>query len=77
MAGKLDAKVRRLAQRLGAQMLEARTEAGYSQRELAERIGMSRTNYARIEHGQTNVTIETLLRISEGLGRKITVTLSD
>ena len=40
---------------------------------MAERIGMTRTNYARIEHGKTNVTIETLLRVAEGLGTELKI----
>jgi len=34
---------------------------------------MTRTNYARIEYGKTNVTIDSLRRIAEGLGLKLVI----
>lgn len=36
---------------------------------------MTRTNYARIEYGKTNVTLDTLRRISEGFGVEVQVRL--
>jgi len=49
-------------------MKAARVEARLSQEKLAAKIDMTRCNYARIERGSTNVTIETLLRIARGIG---------
>jgi transcriptional regulator with XRE-family HTH domain len=74
-SAKLDPRVLRLARRIGKQIKAARIEAGLSQEGVAKAIGMTRTNYARIEYGKTNVTIESLLKIADGLGRKITVKL--
>lgn len=34
---------------------------------------MTRSNYARIERGSTNVTIDTLLRIAKGIGVKVRI----
>ncbi len=31
------------------------------------------TNYARIEQGKLNVTVDTLMRVSAGLGLELTV----
>lgn len=66
-------RVLRFARRIGEQIRTARIEAKLSQAAVADRIGMTRGNYARIEHGETNVTIETLLRIAEGLGLDLTI----
>ena len=75
MSPKIDPRVLRLARRIGKQIKAARIDAGLSQESVAKAIGMSRTNYARIEYGLTNVTIESLLRIADGLGVKLTVAL--
>ncbi len=74
MATKLDPQVRELARQIGEEIRAAREAAGLSQQALAESVGMSRTNFARIEYGRTNVTIETLLRIGSGLGLDLSVT---
>lgn len=34
---------------------------------------MTRSNYARIERGATNITVETLVRIARGLGVEVEV----
>lgn len=75
MPAKLDRDVLRLAEGIGEQVRAAREAAGLSQEAVAEKIGMTRTNYARIEHGKTNVTIETLIRIASGLGLTVAVEL--
>ena len=67
-AHKLDARTTRAARDIGRRMKAARVEAGLSQERLAAKIAMTRSNYARIERGSTNVTIETLLRIARGIG---------
>jgi putative transcriptional regulator len=72
---KLDPQVRQLARQIGEEIRTAREAAGLSQQALAESVGMSRTNFARIEYGMTNVTIETLLRISRGLELRLLVSL--
>ncbi len=72
---KLDPRVLRLSRKLGEQIRFAREAAGLSQNAVAKIIGMSRTNYARIEYGKTNVTIESLLKIADGVGFKLNVEL--
>lgn len=42
---------------------EARTRAGLSQRELANRAGTAQSVVARVERGQTSPTLETLRRL--------------
>lgn len=73
MPTKLDPRTRRAAAEVGRRMRKARLAAELSQEALATRSGMSRTNYARVEAGLTNVTLDTLLRIARGLGIELTV----
>lgn len=47
---------------------DARERQGVSQAALAEKIGMFRENFIRVEKGRVNLTVETLMRIAEGLG---------
>ena len=49
-------------------MAELREQAGLTQAAVAERTGMTATNYQRIEHGQQNVTVEMMVRIANALG---------
>ena len=64
---KLNVRTRRAIAGIGEQIRVAREAAGVSQETLAKKIGMTRTNYARIEHGGSNATIETLIRVADGL----------
>jgi transcriptional regulator with XRE-family HTH domain len=49
----------------------ARLEAGLSQRELAERAGVSQSEIARIESGKREPSIPTLQRILAGAGMEL------
>ena len=49
----------------------ARLEAGLSQRELAERAGVSQSEIARIESGQREPSIPTLQKILAGAGKEL------
>ncbi len=73
MLSKLDPRTRRAAREIGLRIRTARLAAEISQETLATKIGMTRGNYARIEQGQTNVTLDTLLRIARGLGVDVSV----
>ncbi len=75
MPTKLDPRTKRAAARIGERIRTARVEADISQKTLAEKVGMTRSNYARLEHGRTNVTLDTLLRIADGLGLDLYVEL--
>lgn len=52
-------------------VLLAREEAGLSQRELAEKAGVSQSEIARIESGNREPSIPTLQRIVAGAGLEI------
>jgi HTH-type transcriptional regulator / antitoxin HipB len=53
-----------------------REELGWSQRQLAERAGMSQPGVARFEAGGTTPTLPLLERLAEALGLTLTVSLS-
>ena len=72
---KLDPPVRQLARQIGEAIRAARLAAGISQASLASAVGMTRTNFARVEYGRTNLTIETILRIAGGLGLEVSLSL--
>ena len=59
---------------IGETIRAARERVGISQAKLAETIEMQRENYIRVEKGRANVTVETLVRVAEGLGLDVKVT---
>ncbi len=52
---------------LGSRVRELRHRAELTQEAIAERLGMLAPNYARIEQGRANVTVDTLVRIADAL----------
>lgn len=58
-----------------AAILEAREAAGLSQQSLADKSGVPKSTISRIEKGN-NASIDTLTKIANALGKKITVVLS-
>jgi DNA-binding XRE family transcriptional regulator len=64
--------------RLGSELRKERERQGLTQAQLAAKIGMDEPAISRIEKGlNLNPTLDTLNRIAAGLGRKISVVLSD
>jgi HTH-type transcriptional regulator / antitoxin HipB len=53
-----------------------REELGWSQRQLAERAGMSQPGVARFEAGGTNPTLPLLERLAQALGLTLNVSLN-
>ena len=55
--------------KLGVMLQELRKEKGYTQKELAERCGTTKTYISRIENDTSDIRLSTLMRIiQEGLG---------
>ncbi len=52
---------------------EARAEAKLSQAQLAKKIGTKQSNVARMEAGEQNFTVSTLMKIAHSLGRELKV----
>ncbi|MEY8663072.1 helix-turn-helix transcriptional regulator [Ligilactobacillus faecis] len=50
---------------------ELREREGYSQRELAKKVGKPQSTIARIENGSMNVTFDTIAEIVNSLGHTI------
>ena len=59
-------------------LLDLRTEAGLSQRELAERMGTTQSVISRLEEGGgAKNRIDTLARVAEALGRHLIVSFPE
>ncbi len=55
-------------------LIEARLKKRMTQREVAERAGLSQVMIARLESGTSNPTLATLNKVLGALGKKLTVT---
>lgn len=62
---------------LAATLKEERLRAGLTQEQLAERIGTKKSyiSLSRLENGKADVQLNTLFRIFEGLGRRVSLTI--
>lgn len=56
---------------VGARVAAARERAGFTQRELAERVGLSRSAITRTELGQRQLDALELARLADTLGRSV------
>jgi len=54
----------------------AREDANLTQADLAQSIGISQQQVAKLEGPDANPTLDTLQRVAEGLGRRLHVSLS-
>ena len=58
---------------LVAQIVSSRKAEGLTQKELAERCGMKPSNLSRIENGNGNPSLQTLLKIAHGLNKQLKI----
>jgi Zn-dependent peptidase ImmA (M78 family)/transcriptional regulator with XRE-family HTH domain len=56
---------------VGARVALGRERAGFTQRELSERLGMDRSALTRVERGQRRLDVLELTRLAETLGRSV------
>jgi transcriptional regulator with XRE-family HTH domain len=56
---------------LGEAIRAARLEQGFSQEAFAAHVALDRSYYGAIERGAFNVTLGTLLKITDGLGMRV------
>lgn len=63
--------------RIIALLTAARIEKGISQQSLASMIGTQRSNICRIESGAQNISLDTLLKIADALGKEITIDVKE
>jgi transcriptional regulator with XRE-family HTH domain len=62
-----------LARGVAVAIVRYRAEHDLSQREIADRLGMKQPQVARLELGEVNPSMETLMRISAQLGIEFTI----
>ena len=67
----------RAAQRLGKQLQRLRTRRGLTQEQLAVNVGLSRTFVTRLELGQYDPTLSTLVRLAKTLRVSVTELLGE
>ena len=60
---------------LAQTLKEERLRAGLTQEQLAEKIGTKKTYISRLENGKSDIKLNTLFRIFEGLGRRVLLTI--
>ncbi|MCR5327856.1 MAG: helix-turn-helix domain-containing protein [Saccharofermentans sp.] len=51
----------------------ARERSGFTQEELAEKSGFSQVHISRFESGQSNMTVRSLERMAEAMGKKLRI----
>lgn len=61
--------------RISERLKLARKEAGLTQQELAEKVGLKRSDLSQIEAGKINVGILTLFDLFKALGKKVSFTV--
>jgi transcriptional regulator with XRE-family HTH domain len=62
-----------VARAVAVTIVRYRADHDLSQRELAERLKMKQPQVARLELGEVNPSVETLMRVSAGLGIEFTI----
>ena len=66
----IDAEVRDL-------VISARSAANLTQKQLAQRSGVSQANISKIENGNYQPSLSTLKRIADALGKRLVVSFED
>jgi transcriptional regulator with XRE-family HTH domain len=65
-----------LARAIAVAVLRFRTDRGLSQRGLASLLGMTQPQVARLERGDVNPSMDTLVRVAAGLGIELTINVT-
>ena len=67
----------RKRQEIVSKLTQARIEKGLSQAQLAEMVGTQRSNICRIENGGQNLSLDLLIKITDALGKDVSVLLEE
>ncbi len=59
----------------GERLKEERQKAGLTQEQLADKIGTKKSYISRVENGHTDIQVSTLLKIFQGLGRRVSLSI--
>lgn len=54
-------------------MIDARKQSGMTQKELSEKTGITQADISRLENGNANPSLHTLMRLAEGMGKVLKV----
>ncbi|MCR4754082.1 MAG: helix-turn-helix transcriptional regulator [Lachnospiraceae bacterium] len=73
----LDREQEKIKFMLMQEFVTMRKQMGITQEELARRTGISRPNIARMENGSYNPTIEMIVRLAAGIGKKVDIRFKD
>lgn len=65
-----------LARAIAVAVVRFRTDRGLSQRDLASVLGMTQPQVARLERGEVNPSMDTLVRVAAGLGIELTINVT-
>ncbi len=52
-------------------IIDARQASGMTQKELAEKTGITQADISRLESGSANPSLKTLQRLADGMGMKL------
>jgi transcriptional regulator with XRE-family HTH domain len=58
----------KLLEQIGRRIAELRENGGKTQAQVAEKVGMTVSNYQRIEHGLQNLSVKTMIRVAAAIG---------
>ena len=58
-------------------IINERKEQNITQKQLAEKTGLSQSNISNIEKGSTHPTIETLIKIADALGKRLNISFEE
>lgn len=61
--------------RISERLKLARKDAGLTQQELAEKVGLKRSDLSLIENGKINISIDTLFDLFRAVGKQISFTI--
>ena len=67
----------RKRQEIVSKLTQARLEKGLSQAQLAEMVGTQRSNICRIENGGQNLSLDLLIKITDALGKDVSIILEE
>ena len=59
------------------QIINARNDSDMTQKELALKAGLTQANVSKIEKGLSHPTIDTLLKIANGLDKRLVIRLEE
>lgn len=62
--------------KLAQQIKKIRLRSGYTQKDIAKKLGVIQQYISKIENGRENVSVDTLRRIADALGKRLVIRLS-